>query len=362
MELVEVAHERDSGGKRFYAYVGNGCADLYGSLVKWDHTSRTRDPDGWLKITHTQAARENYDDVHSYDAGGHAKHSSIRRRLDRLQSAGLLEWRGVKGHYLEVRLRAVPDVCFGSRPRSSAGSASGIWSRWQRRRETRRELHQARVKPWCRRTGQKGHDRLFLCPGELVLPGDGGAPKGSPPVHHQQEQTRERARAAQRAPGPAASAVVDPVSSACPPIARAALGELRGLLTEGGGSWPSGARPGPGTPLEALLLALWEVRCPGREPRLSRDVAAGLRRHGEVLDARHGHGAAVELVEDLMGDVVDGVWRDRYGTPDVELCSLAWVARQVKVAARAAVGPGARGPGRTRRGPRPRAAPRPGPG
>jgi hypothetical protein len=355
LDLLAAAHDRDTGGKRFYSYVANHTVDLYDVLVRWHQTSRD-EYDGWLRITYTQAGRMLYDDVESLSAGGSAKINSIRRWLNRLQSAGVIEWRGIRGHFLEFRLLEVPA------PVAQLDRAAAFW---RRALESRRERHERRLAPWRRRGGRKGCGRWRRASGpgagasssyprELANPGDGGAPKGSPPVQHQQEQTRERARATMPASRPAASAApADPVVSSCPPIARAALDELRGLLTEGEGSWPEGRTPGPGVPLEALALALWEVRCPGREPRLSREVAAGLRRHGEVLDARHGPGAAVQLVDELMADVRDGRWRDRYGADDVELTSLAWVARQVKVAARAAVAGqrrrrGTRGKGRGR--------------
>jgi hypothetical protein len=100
----------------------------------------------------------------------------------------------------------------------------------------------------------------------------------------------------------------------------------------------------------AVALALWELSCPGQEPRLSVAMAEQLRRSAGQLDRINGPGDGLAAVAGVFEHIGGGV--ERYSGEVIE--TLAYVVGVVKAQARAA-----RRHDRHRRGLRDSPAPRP---
>jgi hypothetical protein len=212
-ELVRLAHIRDNPRTRFYSQVANHCADTYDVLRKRAAELGTDE----FVISQPQIVYELYDGIDSHD-DAEKKWSSVHRWLKRLRAAGLIAWEPVSDETgwnvgIRVRLLAVPTSTLPG----PAGVAQSVraTSGWRRCRESRQERIERRVRPWDRRSGQKGVGRYELSTPPffgvqdltgLELPGDSD-PVGGP---HPREAVDLHARGGEGGP-PAADEVSDAI-------------------------------------------------------------------------------------------------------------------------------------------------------
>lgn len=373
-EVVELARDyrvHVLQRERIRSDVVNNLANVYDELRKIVMTQRP-DADGWHVATIPQLRGRIYDD-HKQTEG---REQSIRAWLQELERALCvidLEQATVgAGKSIGFRFRLRPESAWWSVPcearrSSSAGQAATCGVR--RRPESRRQRERRRVAPYRRRTGHGGVGRYVVDPaggtpeqGVSFLSSLSPRPGASPFPPTGERRSREadagtRAGEGARRPsanpsaddasGPpwwvaAASAVAwppprrmsdgsDALHRALHPNDRAALDGLWCLGIEGGGIEAVVAAGRTGAPPAAVLLALWALACPGREPRLSLANRAQLERSWCQLDRCHGPGAAAAALGQLFGDVHNGV--DRF---DGELHTAAWAVMRLKAAARAA--------------------------
>jgi len=166
----------------------------------------------------------------------------------------------------------------------------------RRRRETASQRRERRVRPYCRRMGQRGVGPI-VDGSPFFTQRDSDHLEPFPP-------SGERAVGGQ-APAHEASAVaggVDAIWRACPPSHQAALSELRETAA-GGGGVPALLSSARSFPVVAVALAAWELVLPARPPRFSRAAAEQLQRSACQLDRWWGPGAAADWIAHRIADV-----------------------------------------------------------
>ena len=386
LDLLETDHYRNNPSTRFYINKARNDRNRYRKLIDWAIADRAP-TDSWHRITHGQLAAAVYGTEPTREEGVR-KSKSNRRSLDRLASAGLIEWRAettATGKFVCLAYRLLPVAALSSpepRRSSSAGRATASRRGWHRRPESASERERELLRPRVRRTGHGSRSPFrkgpapgvaFLCP-DLPSPGSGRGrdPVGAPPLSPTQEGANARGRppagpevgvdAASGLGGPGAGAALggskgDAIERACPPDARAALDGLRQRLAGEGGRAErlAALRAGAvGVPIVAVALAGWEAALPGVEPRLSRRWAGRLERAGGQLDRLWGPGAAATQLLDRLADLGPNAHDLAPGAGLAEVHTLAYFAAELRARARAEVRAD-----RHRRGRRTSPAPRP---
>jgi hypothetical protein len=320
--------------------------------------------DGWWVTTKPQLRSRLYDADHQTEG----RERTIRRALIDWETVGVIEaheyTRGA-GKSAGIRFRFLPAILpTHARGRSSVGSRCDL----RRRRETPQEVAARRVRPWCRRTGQKGVDRYedgpepvpAGAPGQqppLFSPGKFDAPGGLPGVgplkgpNSPEDRSRMDARTRDANSDSESSAALGegPANRCCSPGSRVELDRLRSLndseTEEGRKAGTLSSDP------VAVLLSLWERRCPGLPPKLSKEAAQQLRRSAAQLDRLNGSGQGAAATGWEFDDVVRGALQ---GVGPLH--TAGYLVLGVKLKARAAVAGdrrrrGVRRNGRGRSGP-----------
>lgn len=351
--------------KRPYTNRVNSLRTMMRDLIKVVQTQRP-DAEGWWVITEPQMRDRLYDSREK-------RQRSPRRWLGELERMGFIE-RDVAtigtGKLIGSRFRLRPQSAWWSVPSEPRRSSSaGQAARFERRRETRKQRRRRCAERHRPRAGRDSRAYLIVRrrpgqqPGPVSSASSRFGPSGAlphPTTSGRESREQTRGHATLRAPGgppaepspdellgppwwasaaggrawpppPVMGGVSDALHSACPPSDRAALDGLRCLgIEQGIGAVVDAGRAG--APIAAVLLALWALACPGREPRLSVAMAAQLQRSSAQLDRLHGPGAAAAGLGELFAGVRNGV--DMLGGD--ELRSAAWAVLALKGHARAA--------------------------
>lgn len=368
LDLLELAHRRDNPSTRFYVNKARNDRNRYRKLIDWAKADRKATFAAWHRITHGQLAAAVYGVEPGADEG-HKKAASNRRSLDRLQAAGVIEWRPETtgtGKFVCLAFRLCPVPALPSS--APAGVAQSVQATgrsrlgWTRKRESPAERRRECPAPRVRRTGHGSSSPFGKAPGsrpappgslfsggDLIRPGsEGGRNPVGGPSPSSDSGGCERAGATRRPVGGG----VDAIERACPPNDRAALGRLRSLAPGEGASERLSAirQASAGSPIVAVALAAWEAAT-GREPRLSIRSASQLQRSAEQLDRLQGDGRAADVVLGYLESLGPGGW-DHHDDARIE--SLAFVVAIVKQ-----LGREARRYDRHARGLRPSPRPRP---
>lgn len=173
-ELLELVHRRDNPTTRLYRSKMSNRVEVYKTVVGKD-AGHQAEPDGWIYSSWSQIAYNHYPDVEvNNPADGHRKANSLRRMLDDLAKAGLIEWRprtDARGKFVGVMVRLLP-VRSWAAPVAQLDEAAGSW---RRAHETRRQRRAACARGGHRRVGH-GSRPLFFASSDLARPLHRGAP------------------------------------------------------------------------------------------------------------------------------------------------------------------------------------------
>lgn len=176
---------------------------------------------------------------------------------------------------------------------------------------TRRQRRQHRWTAHCPRAG-RGATRRLIDPGRPSL---SSTAKTDPPGRSCMASpcpTSLGRAPAHEAGGPGRPRGLDAIERACPPDHRAALRRLRtaGIEGERLESLQAAADNGAVHAVPAALAA-WALTTEGREPRLSRRMAAQLDRSAAQLDRLHGDGTAAGwIVHRIIAGMLDPIDSD----------------------------------------------------
>lgn len=330
IELVKLDSKRR--GVRYYSNRGSNAARTYNVLRK----RLAAGGDG--TITKPQLVRDLYPGRETWE-DAESVVSSVRRWLRLLESVGLIRCEALTvgtGKFTGIRYELLDVAAAGARMGATRGcssvgsSVSSQSPHSARKRRLPKKVREAeRVRRGCPRAGRgatpayvdEGHPealpppaRPFFSPWRFASTGGPQIPPTGVSGDHQGADARARKGQPGLAPpgaaAPAVTAVVseqrcepagaaltgsrpasladrgrgiDAIERACPPAARAALGRLRSLGTEGGALALRNAGADPETPWIALALAAWATFLPDVEPRCSIDTADRIERSARQL-------------------------------------------------------------------------------